>query len=631
MATMHHLSVITNNCYKPPVNPENGLSASLNERKGLGFTSSRYDRDSEGESDQENMHVVNVDNVNNSAVNGNHSMLGNSLNLFNQTDSYMGNVTADLAGLDDSEFYKRLTDLKNEHKKTLQLCEQMYQEKVGHAYSSNQTTPHSKAKNLSMNRSRDFDSDQDDVSYLKNTSQMQKSTEDLARSLDVTKSSDVKLDASFGKPPKPPTSQNRPASSKSALRKSLEEPRSARSAWTDRSDGEGRFWKAMSGYSSEADYSGDETHRNSYDVRDYVGSVGSGDDLNHSARHGAVSHIEGMWDNFSIDDYAPRRSRAKQRSNSMSKLSRSSSMDKKSDRALSVTSTDWKHRVTVPQPFKMTVRESFKERARSKTLEEFEQNRREREKLEEEECQKKFKATPVPAHVYMPLYDEIMEQKEARRREMHEACVELTKSIEKPFKFVKREEERKKQHRSSASSRAIAEMSKGKKKSFKAKPFPEHLFNTSTEDKMLEEEEYRKIRVQMRAEEMLRKSQLPPNMAAKGKDYTEGRYRSKSHAKKAKKLGFTDDYNFKPKINDDVPDFDELHREFHKEMAQRKTAREATVCKPFNLRTEKVVHKKHKKYEDILQEEATLRENRWPYQSLRGGTLSSTLGNSKLF
>ena len=26
---------------------------------------------------------------------------------------------------------------------------------------------------------------------------------------------------------------------------------------------------------------------------------------------------------------------------------------------------------------------------------------------------------------------------------------------------------------------------------------------------------------------------------------------------------------------------------------------------------------------------ATLRENRWPYQSLRGGTMSSTLGNSK--
>ena len=110
---------------------------------------------SEDEIDQDNTHEIDVDNVNNSAVNGN---LGNSLNLFNQTDSYMGNITADLTGLDDSEFYKRLTELKNEHKKTLQLCEKMYQEKVGNAYSSNQTTPHSKSKNLSMNRSRDFDS-----------------------------------------------------------------------------------------------------------------------------------------------------------------------------------------------------------------------------------------------------------------------------------------------------------------------------------------------------------------------------------------------------------------------------------------------------------------------------------------
>ena len=137
----------------------------------------------------------------------------------------------------------------------------------------------------------------------------------------------------------------------------------------------------------------------------------------------------------------------------------------------------------------------------------------------------------------MPLYDEIMEQKEARRREMREVCMELKKSMEKPFKFVNREEEKKKQYRSTASSRAIAEMNKGKKKSFKAKPFPAHLFNNTTEDRMLEEEEYRKIRVQMRAEELLRKSQLPPNMAAKGKDYTEGRYRSKSHAKEGKEIG----------------------------------------------------------------------------------------------
>ena len=70
----------------------------------------------------------------------------------------------------------------------------------------------------------------------------------------------------------------------------------------------------------------------------------------------------------------------------MSKLSRSSSVDRKSERALSVTSTDWKHRVTIPHPFRMTVRENFKERSRSKTLEEFEQKRREKERVEEEEC-----------------------------------------------------------------------------------------------------------------------------------------------------------------------------------------------------------------------------------------------------
>ena len=73
---------------------------------------------------------------------------------------------------------------------------------------------------------------------------------------------------------------------------------------------------------------------------------------------------------------------------------------------------------------------------------EVEQRRLEREKADEVECQKKFKATPPPAHIYVPLFDDIMESQEQRRRDMVQRGREMIASIVRPFDFTKRDEER---------------------------------------------------------------------------------------------------------------------------------------------------------------------------------------------
>ena len=167
------------------------------------------------------------------------------------------------------------------------------------------------------------------------------------------------------------------------------------------------------------------------------------------------------------------------------------------------------------------------------------------------------------------------------------------------------------------------------KQEFRAKPFPDHLFDYTVYDKLSEEEEYRRIRAQMRSKELLQKSSLPPNMAARGQDYLYGKSRQKANAQKAKKAGLVDDFNFKPRVNDDIPDFDALHRRFLTELGRKKGSKESTVCKPFNLRTSRIPSTKHKICKDIARDEELMRQKNWQFsnnnkaKSMRGNSSNS--------
>lgn len=58
------------------------------------------------------------------------------------------------------------------------------------------------------------------------------------------------------------------------------------------------------------------------------------------------------------------------------------------------------------------------------------------------ECQKKFCALPVPSHVVHPLYQEMVELREKKRKQGLEQRREFLLSIQKPFSFQEREKEK---------------------------------------------------------------------------------------------------------------------------------------------------------------------------------------------
>ncbi|CAH1792580.1 unnamed protein product [Owenia fusiformis] len=558
MATDHSLSMVTNSCIKQPVNPDTGLRTSLHERTLSGERVGSRNVETWVQNDSENRRRQKSKSKDKQE----------KFNMHIETqDQMIQDIATELGDLDDDNFYERLVQLKNDHKKTLSLCEELYNEKVnGHHNDSNE---------------ENYDPTYSTTSFDRH----------LSGSLNHGVRDSVR-DMSASKPPRPPSAHSRP--------KSRSGVRSSKEAWLNSSQE----------YDSGSDIPLHESFRSeqSYLSDRYVPS--------------AMARIDDMWENFSVEDYAPRERQAKpkQRRNSVTSSTSSTHSRRKEDAGReSLTDTSrWRHRITIPEPFKMTVRDVQKSKSKSKSVQEFEKEREEKERLEEEECQKKFKAQPVPANVYVPMYDELQEKQESRRQFIREMSQEILLSTQKPFKFSKREDDKKRiRQRTSSAPYAIQDTNKKTSKEFKAKPAPSAILDDSITERIQEEEEYRKIRVKMRAEEMLRASKLPPNMEARSKEITVGKLRKKLYAERAKKAHMTTEHKFRPKINPDIPDFEEQHRRMQYDIAYQKQQKEATVCKPFKLRTSQIPSKKDKIYEDMMRDEETLRENRWPYQNPR--------------
>ena len=60
----------------------------------------------------------------------------------------------------------------------------------------------------------------------------------------------------------------------------------------------------------------------------------------------------------------------------------------------------------------------------------------------EAECQKKFRALPVPSHVTLPLYRQMTELRETRRKQCLDQRKDFLLSSQKPFSFQEREREK---------------------------------------------------------------------------------------------------------------------------------------------------------------------------------------------
>lgn len=264
----------------------------------------------------------------------------------------------------------------------------------------------------------------------------------------------------------------------------------------------------------------------------------------------------------------------------------------------------WKHRVTVPKPFQMTLREAERRKRGIKTRSEIElENAELRRQLEDLiECQRKFRASPVPAHVHLPLYEELQERKEERRRSTREREEQHLRIIQKPFSFLERERLKKEQKQL----RHPQPSDQEKVKPFKAKPVPKSVYIAASGEQMKEDQLYRSIKIKMRAQELLHSASMPPSMLA----------RRLSERKKTKDGNAEEDKkSHRPQINKEVPDFNASYRRFQKHLEKRKEVKPTTTCEPFELKTSQISSHRERIVADIEKDQESPRMLRWPYIS----------------
>ncbi|XP_036236921.1 protein FAM161A isoform X1 [Molothrus ater] len=322
----------------------------------------------------------------------------------------------------------------------------------------------------------------------------------------------------------------------------------------------------------------------------------------------AKQQIEKMWDGFCLEDYMSHAKHSLPSSSACRKVH-------KKEKA-------WSPRVTVPKPFQMTIREAQKkeQNVKSKSQIELENHLLKKQLEEEAECQKKFRANPVPAAVFLPLYQDIVQRNEERRRSVRERSRLQLLATQKPFKFIERERQR---HEARKMQLKDLSPPENKIKAFRAKPVPKCVYSADFRDKVKEEELCREIRIRMRAEELLRNSSVPNSRLALKETNKKKKHRSTEPKQMEHKL----------KIKSSIPDFELLHEKFQKRLLQQKKVKPLTVCEPFDLCTSYIPSKKDKILKDMQEDEEKLKETRWPFASPRrkpqSGAKPQLLGEGK--
>ncbi|XP_036168470.1 protein FAM161B isoform X2 [Myotis myotis] len=150
--------------------------------------------------------------------------------------------------------------------------------------------------------------------------------------------------------------------------------------------------------------------------------------------------------------------------------------------------------------------------------------------------------------------------------------------------FLEKEE----QQKEAAQRRELAASAKAKApKPTATRRIPRSILEPALGDKLQEAELFRKIRIQMRAMDMLKMASSPiissscradPQLRTATRTWQE-------------KLGFLQtDFGFQPRVNPAVPDYEGLYKAFQRRAAKRRDTREGTRNKPFLLRTTSLCH-----------------------------------------
>ncbi|XP_016395883.1 protein FAM161A [Sinocyclocheilus rhinocerous] len=339
-------------------------------------------------------------------------------------------------------------------------------------------------------------------------------------------------------------------------------------------------------------------------------------------------HIKNMWQDFSVHKLSPPQWHPF--SSSLQSLptdcqAASKLKGQRLKKHKQMVDEGWHPRVTVPKPFQMTLREAERRKKGIKSRSEMEQEnvdlRRQVEELTE--CQRKFHASPAPAHVRLPLYEELQERDKERRRLHRDLEQQHLHTSQRPFSFLKRERLKKEQKEAKLREQMLKhdrEEEERRKCPFKAKPVPRTVKEAASGEQQKEEELYRAIKMQMRARELLHGASMPPSMLAR-----------QLSEKQVHKAAQDEGQTHRPKINAEVPDFDGSYRRFRKQLAKCKEVRPVTACEPFQLRTANIASHKERIMADIEAEIKSPKPSRWPFMTppaLSPRTPSSSLCSS---
>lgn len=280
-----------------------------------------------------------------------------------------------------------------------------------------------------------------------------------------------------------------------------------------------------------------------------------------------------MWDNFAVEDF------------SALDFPQSASCSRTTERTAPKAKNQSSPRpVTVPKPFKMTTREAntIKKKNRSMALTEEECSRR--QALEEAECRKKFHANPMPASTLLPLYELINARNEQRRELVKRNNANMLRASQRPFMFSKKDEERKElmaklqKKEQEEEAKRLREMA-----SFKARPMRPAIFDSAVDEELLEREEYRKIKIQMRAEKLLADAKGPSRMEsaeAMKRIVASSQHHLQQQAAAVRR-------GDRPRFARKIPDYNRAYFRMQQELATKKQSKLATVSEPFTLHTER--------------------------------------------
>ncbi|XP_027480122.1 protein FAM161A isoform X2 [Zalophus californianus] len=298
--------------------------------------------------------------------------------------------------------------------------------------------------------------------------------------------------------------------------------------------------------------------------------------------------INNMWTNFSVEDYiqckdadfpAVEKTKKKRR--------------------------EWVPKITVPEPFQMMIREQRKKEENMKSKSDIEMVRQLlKEQEEESECKKKFRANPVPAFVFLPLYHDIVKQNEERRRCLKEKTKAALLASQKPFKFIAREEQKR-----AIREKQLRDLCKSKKKTnqFKARPVPRSTYGSTSNEKLKEEELSRDIMTQLRAQELLQNSSPLPSRSG----HRSCALRKLKYPEQAEKL------KCKHKFRCQTADFEGLPERYQKHLSEQKCSKLLTGREPSDFHAaSNASTKREKMLADIAADVEHLEET-WPNLSPR--------------